>query len=491
MSPASPGAPAGPGGPGAHGSTPASGVVGVPERVVGRWGEALLAPEAPSEAARAVLEALGGPAEPLTPEAPRARRARGPDDPISPAVASAATADEPASTARLRCPEAARAVAADSTGTAGYAGMHPAAVPPAFPPQTLVSPAALAVGGRPEALRPAVGAALTGPTAAGAADSPDSPDSVEFVTSDCPSAAETGVWVDPDDLPMSIGPDADDAPGADDALADREVPREASAAPSSTALPPERIPRYPEPEPGSGRRRRRVAASSPPESSAPARAAEETGGSGAPDGNAADREGDAASPVSFASSARGRAGPIGAPGPDSGSPPSAPSEPSASTGALAQEVVPVPMITAAICVVGHANPPDAHVCLCCPAPLSGQLVPVPRPVLAMLALSTGMSVPVRGDIVVGRAPREQPGGEPGALLLEVPSPTHLVSRSHLSITTAGWNVLARDLSSNNGTVLLRPGMPAVLLAPALPTPLYVGDLLDVGDGVALRVEPPI
>ena len=134
-------------------------------------------------------------------------------------------------------------------------------VPPAFPPQTLVSPAALAVGGPPEALRPAVGAALTGPTAAGAADSPDSPDSVEFVTSDCPSAAETGVWVDPDDLPMSIGPDADDAPGADDALADREVPREASAAPSSTALPPERIPRYPEPEPGSGRRRRRVAVS--------------------------------------------------------------------------------------------------------------------------------------------------------------------------------------------------------------------------------------
>ena len=98
---------------------------------------------------------------------------------------------------------------------------------------------------------------------------------------------------------------------------------------------------------------------------------------------------------------------------------------------------------------------------------------------------------MRGDIVIGRAPSAQPGGEPGALLLEVPSPTHLVSRSHLSITTAGWNVLTCDLSSNNGTVLLRPGMPAVLLAAALPTPLYVGDLLDVGDGVILRVEPPI
>ena len=61
----------------------------------------------------------------------------------------------------------------------------------------------------------------------------------------------------------------------------------------------------------------------------------------------------------------------------------------------------------------------------------------------------------------------------------------------------GWSATGKagtpgcDLSSNNGTVLLRPGFPAVLLAAALPTPLYVGDLLDVGDGVTLRVEPPI
>jgi hypothetical protein avisC_04307 len=247
--------------------------------------------------------------------------------------------------------------------------------------------------------------------------------------------------------------------------------------------------RYPEPEPGSGRRRRRAVADasssdSSDSSESTVSGAAESGEPARTAGVAADGLDQDPSPASFTRALT----PAGAPGPEASDPfPSS----SSATGALPQEAVPIPMVTAAICVVGHANPPDAHVCLCCPAPLSGQLIPVPRPVLAMLTLSTGVSVPVRGDIVIGRAPSAQPGGEPGALLLEVPSPTHLVSRSHLSITTAGWNVLTCDLSSNNGTVLLRPGMPAVLLAAALPTPLYVGDLLDVGDGVTLRVEPPI
>lgn len=52
-------------------------------------------------------------------------------------------------------------------------------------------------------------------------------------------------------------------------------------------------------------------------------------------------------------------------------------------------------------------------------------------------------------------------------------------------------MLALDLDSNNGTVLARPGMSPVLLATSLPTPLFVGDLLDVGDGVTLRIDPPL
>ena len=504
MSTVSPANPAKPASPANVLSSSAEMAKGAPERIVGRWGEALLAPDAPSEVAQAVLESLGGPTGPL---APGDRRAWGPADLACPTSASATTADEPVNTTRLRRPEDAPSPVVASE-TAGSARTYQTAIPPTFPPQTTLNPAsALPVEQLPPVLRPNAdgdtdgGArtdAATGPLSAG----PPTPETAESSASpapSCASGAETGVWVDPDDLPMGIEPGNPGGsgdpggPGIADALANRGTP---GAGPDgadgpdgpaeSASVLSDFFARYPEPEPGSGRRRRRAVAdaSSSDSSESTVSGAAESGEPARTAGVAADGLDQDPSPASFTRALT----PAGAPGPEASDPfPSS----SSATGALPQEAVPIPMVTAAICVVGHANPPDAHVCLCCPAPLSGQLIPVPRPVLAMLTLSTGVSVPVRGDIVIGRAPSAQPGGEPGALLLEVPSPTHLVSRSHLSITTAGWNVLTCDLSSNNGTVLLRPGMPAVLLAAALPTPLYVGDLLDVGDGVILRVEPPI
>ena len=501
---ASPASPTSPASPASSASSGPEGAKGAPERIVGRWGEALLAPDAPSEVAQAVLESLGGPTGPL---APGDRRAWGPADLACPTSASATTADEPVNTTRLRRPEDAPSPVVASE-TAGSARTYQTAIPPTFPPQTTLNPAsALPVEQLPPVLRPNAdgdtdgGArtdAATGPLSAG----PPTPETAESSASpapSCASGAETGVWVDPDDLPMGIEPGNPGGsgdpggPGIADALANRGTP---GAGPDgadgpdgpaeSASVLSDFFARYPEPEPGSGRRRRRAVAdaSSSDSSESTVSGAAESGEPARTAGVAADGLDQDPSPASFTRALT----PAGAPGPEASDPfPSS----SSATGALPQEAVPIPMVTAAICVVGHANPPDAHVCLCCPAPLSGQLIPVPRPVLAMLTLSTGVSVPVRGDIVIGRAPSAQPGGEPGALLLEVPSPTHLVSRSHLSITTAGWNVLTCDLSSNNGTVLLRPGMPAVLLAAALPTPLYVGDLLDVGDGVILRVEPPI
>ena len=504
VSPANPASTASPASPASSASSGPEGAKGAPERIVGRWGEALLAPDAPSEVAQAVLESLGGPTGPL---APGDRRAWGPADLACPTSASATTADEPVNTTRLRRPEDAPSPVVASE-TAGSARTYQTAIPPTFPPQTTLNPAsALPVEQLPPVLRPNADGdidggvrtdAATGPLSAG----PPTPETAESPASpapSCASGAETGVWVDPDDLPMGIEPGNPGGsgdpggPGIADALANRGTP---GAGPDgadgpdgpaeSASVLSDFFARYPEPEPGSGRRRRRAVAdaSSSDSSESTVSGAAESGEPARTAGVAADGLDQDPSPASFTRALT----PAGAPGPEASDPfPSS----SSATGALPQEAVPIPMVTAAICVVGHANPPDAHVCLCCPAPLSGQLIPVPRPVLAMLTLSTGVSVPVRGDIVIGRAPSAQPGGEPGALLLEVPSPTHLVSRSHLSITTAGWNVLTCDLSSNNGTVLLRPGMPAVLLAAALPTPLYVGDLLDVGDGVILRVEPPI
>lgn len=305
-----------------------------------------------------------------------------------------------------------------------------------------------------------------------------------------PSSEETGVWIDPDDLPaptMAHVADTGVWVEPDDLCADLGA---STTVPLSGQLP---VPadRFPEPEPGSGRRRRRAVggAQSTLLGETPA----------TPQGL------DAPPPPPQGPRAHGGPVPRGAArqAPSTaGSPLAAPTEllaagdPGATTGqGVTGAFVPPPaggpQVMAVMCAAGHPNPPDSPACHSCTAVLTGEMRMVPRPVLAVLVLASGEAIPVRGDIVVGRAPQAQPGGEPGAMLLPVSSPTHLVSRSHLSLTTAGWNVLARDLGSNNGTVLVRPGQIPVLLATALPTPLYVGDLLDIGDGVTLRVEPPL
>ena len=160
---------------------------------------------------------------------------------------------------------------------------------------------------------------------------------------------------------------------------------------------------------------------------------------------------------------------------------------SASEAAL----IAAPPVRASICPQGHPNPPELRECLICAQPLTGVFSYVRRPALATLTLSTGAAVEVAGDVVIGRAPQVQAGGDPHIVaLVPVASPQHMVSRSHLMLTTSGWSVLAQDLGSSNGTVLARPGATPVLLGSGMPTPVFMGDLMDVGDGVTLRIDPP-
>ena len=250
------------------------------------------------------------------------------------------------------------------------------------------------------------------------------------------------------------------------------------AAPPSSSLP-----RYPEPEPGSGRRRRRPGAATP---GAASRRPPSPAESARPPRHTSWADQHQPAPTEVISSSGASAS--GASAPTAGYMTFTRSQ---DAGAMSAPQSVVPLVWASVCAAGHVNPPDAPGCLSCSAPLTGERRQVPLPVLATLVLSTGWSVPVRGEIIIGRAPRARPGCAPGTSLVQVPSPTQTVSRSHLQVTTAGWSVLALDLDSNNGTVLARPGMSPVLLATSLPTPLFVGDLLDVGDGVTLRIDPPL
>ena len=288
-------------------------------------------------------------------------------------------------------------------------------------------------------------------TPAGATgEDPAAEPAASSIAESAPEMLETGVWEDPDDS-------AGSADGS----------RNGSGTGGSETGDVSTFPDYPEPEPGSGRWRRGAhrAPSAPTASSA-----------GQPTAD---------TPTAPDNSKSKQPQPVRAPQPLEALPNT--EVVSASEAAL----IAAPPVRASICPQGHANPPEIRDCLTCSQPLTGMFSYVRRPALATLTLSTGAAIEVAGDVVVGRAPQVQRGGDPHIVaLVTVPSPQHMVSRSHLILTTSGWSILAQDLGSSNGTVLARPGATPVLLGSGMPTPVFMGDLMDIGDGVTLRIDPP-
>ena len=288
-------------------------------------------------------------------------------------------------------------------------------------------------------------------TPAGATgEDPAAEPAASSIAESAPEMLETGVWEDPDDS-------AGSADGS----------RNGSGTGGSETGDVSTFPDYPEPEPGSGRRRRGAhrAPSAPTASSA-----------GQPTAD---------TPTAPDNSKSKQPQPVRAPQPLEALPNT--EVVSASEAAL----IAAPPVRASICPQGPAHPPAIRDCLTCSQPLTGMFSYVRRPALATLTLSTGAAIEVAGDVVVGRAPQVQRGGDPHIVaLVTVPSPQHMVSRSHLILTTSGWSILAQDLGSSNGTVLARPGATPVLLGSGMPTPVFMGDLMDIGDGVTLRIDPP-
>lgn len=93
-------------------------------------------------------------------------------------------------------------------------------------------------------------------------------------------------------------------------------------------------------------------------------------------------------------------------------------------------------------------------------------------------------------MLIGRSPQaNRVARERLPRLLTVPSPSHDISRTHVQISPEGWDLLATDLHSTNGTALIRPGHPEPeRLAPGEPVPVYPGCVLDLGDGVTILVD---
>lgn len=99
------------------------------------------------------------------------------------------------------------------------------------------------------------------------------------------------------------------------------------------------------------------------------------------------------------------------------------------------------------------------------------------------------SVVLDRSAIIGVRPRftrAQDGKVP--LLITVDSPKGEISRSHLEFRLEGRTLLAVDLNSTNGTILLREGCDPVRLHPNDPSILVPGDRIDLGDDVMLEFE---
>ncbi|VEG29625.1 FHA domain-containing protein [Actinomyces howellii] len=149
------------------------------------------------------------------------------------------------------------------------------------------------------------------------------------------------------------------------------------------------------------------------------------------------------------------------------------------------------MALSVMCPDGHANPTNYVHCRTCGAELSQPARMIPCPPLGHVLVSSGGSVELDRPVLIGRLPEPQEvpqlaGTSPA--LVTVPSPELLISRNHLLIELDEWSVLARSLSTSNGTTLRRDGAPPMRLPGTESVLLTNGDILDLGDGQSLVLE---
>lgn len=149
-----------------------------------------------------------------------------------------------------------------------------------------------------------------------------------------------------------------------------------------------------------------------------------------------------------------------------------------------------PLVLSTLCPRGHVNAPGSVQCHRCGERIDERTAAQrARPEVAVAVLPTGERVPLGRGVVIGRRPRSR-RVEHGRVprLVTVDSPGEDVSRSHVELRVEDWNLVAVDLSSTNGTMLLRDGLAPQRLRPEASTILQLGDRLDLGDAQVIVIE---
>jgi FHA domain len=148
------------------------------------------------------------------------------------------------------------------------------------------------------------------------------------------------------------------------------------------------------------------------------------------------------------------------------------------------------LVLAVVCSFGHPNPPGSPRCRRCGQPVDNANPRlVHKPVMALLITAGGARIELTDTVLIGRAPSAQ-AGDGNPILLPIPSPNSDISRTHLKVAVKEWDIVATDLHSTNGTMLVRPGQAPVRMMPGTPVTVEPGTILDLGDGGVITVGLP-
>jgi len=149
-----------------------------------------------------------------------------------------------------------------------------------------------------------------------------------------------------------------------------------------------------------------------------------------------------------------------------------------------------PTVEAIVCVARHLNAPEANTCRVCGAPIRAtERLRVTRPVLGVLRLPSGDTISLDRNVVLGRAPGTPAGtGADEPHYVKLPGTYRNISRRHVEFRIDGWDVVAADLGSRNGSVVEQPGQAPVELSSGASCVLHNGATVDLAGDLIVRYE---
>ncbi len=105
----------------------------------------------------------------------------------------------------------------------------------------------------------------------------------------------------------------------------------------------------------------------------------------------------------------------------------------------------------------------------------------------IVTLPDGSELDASPRLVVGRRPWRSEMTDAESVYVAAPSPNREISGRHLELSVVGEQLLARDMGSTNGTLVLTQDRPARLLHGGRDAKLDSGDTLDLGEGFCIGV----